>query len=142
MNTATNAHPGAGHGNGSVRTQYQPACCSPSSPAQISSSTSGPAVSTTPACPSWNSSRATAPTVATAAKRQPARKKGPRAGGRGPFSSPRRHGAVLERSAGGRDRLSLELHAHAHGPAAAVELEVDGVARLLAADDVAQLRNR
>ena len=54
MNSATKTQPGAGHGNGSVETQNQPAWSSASSPIQISSST--PASCTAPARPSWKSS--------------------------------------------------------------------------------------
>src|SRR5436853_2742171 len=143
MNSATNAQPGAGHGNGSVRTQYQPACCSPSSPVQISSSTSGPVVSTTAACPSWNSSRATAPKVATPAERQPAQtdRRGPGQAVGAPSHSAPLSGAVVGRSAEGGGRLSPELDAHVHDLVAAVELELEGVPRLSRADDLAQLRD-
>src|SRR3989442_10993671 len=65
MNTATKTHPGAGHGNGSVETQNQPAWSSAPSPPQTSSSTSGPAPSTTPERPRWKSSPSTGGKVAT-----------------------------------------------------------------------------
>src|SRR5204862_3037156 len=131
MNSATNAHPGAGHGNGSVRTQYQPACCSPSSPVQISSSISGPVVSTTAACPSWNSSRATAPKVATPAERQPAQtdRRRPGQAGGAPSPSAQLSGAVVGPSAEGGRRLPPDLDAPDPALGSAVPPQHEGAAR-------------
>src|SRR4051794_15453302 len=121
MNCATNEQPGAGHGNGSVSTQYQPAWSSSPSPAQISSSTSAPVSSMTPARPSWKSPASTAEKVATSGSR-------PAAGG----PAEAKIECALLRSVERELQLGLRIGAEAVRPGEDVALAlVDRVRRLV-----------
>src|SRR4051794_9490258 len=121
MNCATNEQPGAGHGNGSVSTQYQPAWSSSPSPAQISSSTSAPVSSMTPARPSWKSPASTAEKVATSGSR-------PAAGGPAEAKVERALLRCVERKL----QLGLRIRAEAVRPGEDVALAlVDRVRRLV-----------
>src|SRR5581483_8816676 len=156
MNSATKPQPGAGHGNGSVATQYQPEWSASSSPVQTSSSTSGSLDSTTPACPNRKCSPS-----ATAQRyrlRQvlesgaPGRRSGPPthtpatalacgdagAGPRGPGPNWAARGRLTE----GRGGLPPKLHLHVECLRTAFEHEADRVAGLLRADDGAQVVER
>src|SRR5262249_43429336 len=97
--TATNAQPGAGHGNGSVLTQNQPTWSVPSS-VQSSSASLGTAYSTVPAVPGWISSRLTRAKVATWSEPSPSREVGRRRSVAAFESAPlleSRHGAATRR---------------------------------------------
>src|SRR5215210_5011877 len=124
MKSATNVQPSAGHGNGSVRTQNQPAWSSLVSSTQTSSSSSSSSVVSVPRRVSWASTRA----------RLDGREALP-AGNRFDRTQP----------APGRPRLALrhglapELHGEGDDLRAAVRLHVHALTGLEVREHVAQL---